>query len=262
MSEIQELIALAPMIKNSSLIPSHLRNERELVASMLLAKELGLNIVSGLQNISVIQGKPTLNSHVLWALVMKQSDLENVKVDTSDNACTVTIKRKIGEFKSTFTLEDAKKAGLLKSGSWEKYPRQMLEARAKSTCARLAYPEAIMGLYSKEEMEDVAIQESREVQVQISPANELEQKKELYIKKVDIYMQDKVLTADEGLDAVRLFKECETLECLQAKGKDLAEYIQAKKQAEIDKEASEVFDNALNLQIKKQADLNYYDQED
>ena len=60
----------------------------------------------------------------------------------------------------SYTIDQAEQAGLLKptrSGkpsNWQKMPRQMLRARAKSELARLVYPDLLAGLYTPDELRD------------------------------------------------------------------------------------------------------------
>ena len=62
-----------------------------------------------------------------------------------------------------WTLETAKKAGLLdkKDSVWLKYPRAMLKARVIAEGVRLCYPQALNGMYTQTEMQDIA--EEKEV---------------------------------------------------------------------------------------------------
>jgi hypothetical protein len=55
-------------------------------------------------------------------------------------------------FKYTFTIEDAKRAGLLSKDSWQKYTKELLVARAISGCARKVFPDVVGGLYTVEEL--------------------------------------------------------------------------------------------------------------
>lgn len=58
---------------------------------------------------------------------------------------------------SRFTIEDAKRAGLLKAGgNWEKTPGNMLRARATSNGIRMVAPEVSAGVYTAEEVSDFA----------------------------------------------------------------------------------------------------------
>jgi hypothetical protein len=53
----------------------------------------------------------------------------------------------------TFTMQDAKTAGLAGKGNWNKYPAAMLLARATSAAVRAACPEVLMGIsYTPEEL--------------------------------------------------------------------------------------------------------------
>jgi hypothetical protein len=59
-----------------------------------------------------------------------------------------------GDCTITWTLEDAKRAGLASGDQWKKYPRQMLAARAISEGVRSVYPSVVSGLYTPEEVQD------------------------------------------------------------------------------------------------------------
>ena len=55
-----------------------------------------------------------------------------------------------------FTIEDAKRAGLIKpKGHWEKFPGEMLRSRTTSKAIRMLCPEIVAGYYTPEEIEDM-----------------------------------------------------------------------------------------------------------
>jgi hypothetical protein len=76
--------------------------------------------------------------------------------ETTVTRCTVCGRRKDSEATSriTWTLDDAKRAGLAGKQPWRFYPRQMLLARASADLARAVFPDAIGGLAATEELED------------------------------------------------------------------------------------------------------------
>jgi hypothetical protein len=56
---------------------------------------------------------------------------------------------------ASFSLDDAKKAGLLGKDNWKGHTEDMLHARAVSRGVRWSYPQATQGLYTPEEIEDM-----------------------------------------------------------------------------------------------------------
>jgi len=135
-------------------------NEQQAAVVMLMGHELGLGLASAFEFIHVIDGKPSLSPKGALALIQRSGLLESLeivdKVDEKDNpvSCTVTMKRKGGfEYTSTFSMSDAKRAGIAKSKSaWEAYPANMLRWRAIGYCADVAFPDVTGGLYRPEEL--------------------------------------------------------------------------------------------------------------
>jgi hypothetical protein len=116
-------------------------------------------------NIHIIQGKATMGANLMAAKV-KGSGKYDYRIIKLDNVvCTIAFKQNasvgalghgwedLGEF--TYSIEDAKRAGLVKSGSsWEKYPQNMLFARAISSGVRIYCPDVFNGnlVYVPEEL--------------------------------------------------------------------------------------------------------------
>lgn len=130
----------------------------DLMAVCLFGRELGWAPMTSLRNLFLVNGKPEITSHGLWQVVLESKDLTFLKMQTNNEKCSIQLKRKLSsgaeiEFEETFSIDDAKKAGLLKNGSvWEKYPKRMLEARCKSVIARNAFPEKLGGFYYQGEL--------------------------------------------------------------------------------------------------------------
>jgi hypothetical protein len=79
-----------------------------------------------------------------------------VALNETEGACDVTLKRGEETVSTRYTLEDARKAGLIRNGSsWEKYPRQMLRWRAIGDALRIIAPDATAGFLSPEEAESI-----------------------------------------------------------------------------------------------------------
>lgn len=158
-----EAMAIASRIAKSGLIPKQYQGKPEDVfACMLWSHTLGMPIMQGLQSIAVINGRPSLFGDGLLALVMASGKLEDFKetIEVGANGsevATCTVKRKglATPVTWSFSMDDAKKAGLSgKEGPWTKFPKRMLQMRARAFALRSAFPDVLSGLASAEEMQD------------------------------------------------------------------------------------------------------------
>ena len=137
------------------------------LSTMLLGRELGMPAMAALRSVHIIEGKHSLSADLMVALVLKSGMAEYFQLlESTDHECSFETKRK-GAPRATklcFTIEDAKQAGLLgptrsgKPSNWDKMPKQMLRARAKSELARLEYPDLLAGLYTPEELRDAKVE--------------------------------------------------------------------------------------------------------
>jgi len=128
-------------------------NESQAIAKILAGKELGIPPVTALSKIFLVNGKVAVQSEIMADLI-KRGEKYNYRVKKLDDTRCEIIFYEHGKEAgiSTFTLEDARKAGVLKKDVWQKYPRNLLFARALSNGARWYCPDAIHGVYAYEEM--------------------------------------------------------------------------------------------------------------
>jgi len=126
------------------------------VVKMVAGEELGLGPMASMQGIHIIEGKPSLSANLLGVQVKrsgaynfrpKRVSAEGAEIAFFENGEEIGI--------SAFTLEQAKRAGLVRKGSgWEKYPEAMLFARALSQGVRWYCPDVTAGspAYTPEEL--------------------------------------------------------------------------------------------------------------
>lgn len=151
---------LAELLAKSAIIPQDLRNKpNDVLVMVLLGHELGIGPMQAIRKIDVIKGKPQASAELMVALCKQHPACRYFRyVDKeSDDKRATYVTHRVGEdepTKFTFTIEDAKKLGLLGNDNWTKQPKTMLRARASSALARIVYPDIVQGLYAREEMED------------------------------------------------------------------------------------------------------------
>jgi len=122
------------------------------MVKILAGAEMGFGAFASMSGIYIIQGKPSVGANLMAAAV-KGSGKYDYKVSTmTDKECAIVFTqagREIGT--STFTLEDAKKT---QTKNMDKFPRNMLFARAMSNGVRWYTPDIFLGapVYTPDEL--------------------------------------------------------------------------------------------------------------
>lgn len=156
--EPEEIKALETMAKyaNDSKFFNTLGGIPGIFSIMMYAKEIGMPpmqaVMGGMHN---IQGKIQISPQLMNSMIRKAG--HKMEIQSDDLKCTIKGTRKdTGETCSvTFSVEDARKAGLFKTGGgWDKYPSDMCFARAMSRLARRLFPDVIGMSYVEGEIED------------------------------------------------------------------------------------------------------------
>jgi hypothetical protein len=154
----QMISAVAPAMHQARLFG--VNNAEQAMAIMLKGYELGLGLTASFEFVQVVQGRPALSPRGMLALIQQSCECAGIKVeDLKDNSgvptsCRVTMKRRNGfEYTAEFSMEDAKRAGLIKpGGGWESYPANMLRWRAIGFCADVVFPDLIGGMKRADEL--------------------------------------------------------------------------------------------------------------
>lgn len=140
----------------STILPTAYRGN---AANAFVAAEtgaaLGLEPLQALASIAVINGRATLSSDLMAAVIRRAGHTLRI-VENNPESVTATLIRaddKTFKFEVTWDKDKATKAGLWgQKGPWSQYPTQMLRARAITEVARQGASEALMGMiYSPED---------------------------------------------------------------------------------------------------------------
>ena len=167
--ENEKLMRGAEMLSRSDIIPQAFRDKpANVLVAMDMAQRLNVSPMLVMQNLYVIQGKPSWSSQYLIAMINRsgrfstplQFDFERGK-DGKATACKAwaidgaTGSRIEGV---TVTMDMAKAEGWTsKAGSkWQTMPELMLQYRAAAFFARTICPDLTVGLYTEYEQTDIA----------------------------------------------------------------------------------------------------------
>lgn len=153
---------LAGQLAASEMVPKCFRDKpADLFLCWSMGYQIGIPPEQAMNCIAVVNGKAVMWGDEMLALCMAHPDFEDiteVPIEKSGSitgyTCTIKRKRRTPTI-SIFTLDMAKKAGLLaKGGVWNQYPERMLKLRARGFALRDAFPDALKGIKSREEVED------------------------------------------------------------------------------------------------------------
>jgi hypothetical protein len=131
--------------------------EQQALMRLMTGRNLGIPAVIAMQHVYDLYGRTGISAALKQALVIRHPHCEAFEHVSSDLKQAVwKVKRKGSpEQLITFTIDDAQRAGLIKPDSnWAKYPRRMLQARARAEAADIWFPDATMGLPTIDELEE------------------------------------------------------------------------------------------------------------
>jgi len=156
-TDLDQAFRMAQILVSSGLTPRGVDTPQKAFLIMAQGRELGLSTMQSLGNIYVVEGKVSLSSDLMAAMVLKSSVCEYLRVvEMTPERATYAAKRKGGnEFRFSFSWEDATKAGLTGRATYKANPADMLRHRALSKCVRAVFPDVVAGLYSRDEAEDI-----------------------------------------------------------------------------------------------------------
>jgi hypothetical protein len=177
---LTEAIQFSDMLASSSMVPKAYQGKpQDILVCVQWGYEMGLAPMQALQNIAVINGKPSVYGDAMMALVQASAVCEDVEEffenEGTPNPVAVCIaKRKNRKpVVAKFSVEDAKRAGLWgKQGPWSAYPKRMMQMRARGFALRDAFPDVLKGLISAEEAQDYP--DEAKPQPVAKPANPLD----------------------------------------------------------------------------------------
>ena len=158
-----EMYRMAGILAASGMTPKDMNRPEQVFAAVQMGAEIGLSPMQAVQNIAVINGRPSVWGDAMLAIVQgsgllvdfdETPEVEDGKV--AGYTCTATRRGRSTPIKRTFTMSDAKAAGLAgKPGPWQGYPARMLQMRARSWALRDGFADVLKGVMAREEAQDI-----------------------------------------------------------------------------------------------------------
>jgi len=138
---------------------SDIKSAQQAVVKIMAGAEMGISPFAAMSGIHIIQGKPTIGAGLMAARVKGFGKYDYRVLEHTDKVCSIEFGTKVpgSDIKSlgisTFTIDDAKKAG---TKNIDRFPKNMLFARAMSNGVKWYTPDIYENpVYVPEEMEQV-----------------------------------------------------------------------------------------------------------
>jgi hypothetical protein len=184
---------LSTAIAKSGITPRELKEPEKIMVAIMHGMEIGLSPMQSLQRIAIINGRPTIWGDAAIGLIRASGKLDYIKewIEGEGDAMVAhcEMKRKGDPYPvtATFSVDDAKAAGLWSpektvkkkdwdtkqmvekpnDSPWHRFPKRMLQMRARAWPARDTFADVLGGLSLREEftgLEEVEALEVRDVQ--------------------------------------------------------------------------------------------------
>lgn len=148
--DLGECFRFAQAVVQSGLAPKALDTAQKVMIAIQSGAELGMPPMQSVSSYAVIGGRAALMVEPALALVMASGQLDQRAVVFSDagqfRRCTVQLVRRGGlGVEWSYSMEDAKRAGLLSNPNWQKHPDRMLYNRAMGFCLHDLFPDVLRG---------------------------------------------------------------------------------------------------------------------
>ena len=119
--------------------------------------EIGLQPLQALQNVAVVNGNATLWGDALIAIVKGSGKCEYISThwdDETQTATCVTKRKGEPEESRSYSMADAKAAGLAGRQTYQQHAKRMISARARSHVLRDVYADLLKGFQIREIVEE------------------------------------------------------------------------------------------------------------
>lgn len=219
-----ELEKFSEKIANSSLCPKDFKSKPgDVFIVIQMGAEVGLSPMASMQNIAVINGRPCIWGDAMLGIIKAARGFiscrewmeGSFKTENAVAYCAIMRAGQPEEEVRSFSYEQAKKAQLIGQNVWAKYPERMLQMRARGFACRDVFPDALRGLQSGEEQQDILdvtsiskaeIIENKKTEKKLDEGTPLSQTYVVDQNEVDRYIN--LINTAKSIDEItKLYKE-------------------------------------------------------
>jgi hypothetical protein len=156
---LEQAMQLAKTLATSGLMPNALKGKpQDILVTLITGHELGLSPMQAIRSIHIVQGRAVMSADLMVALAARSPACEWIRLtESTDKVATYEAKRRGAPepVRLSFTIEQARIAGLASKDNWKNYPAAMLRARCSAAIVRAVFPDLALGVYEQDEAQDI-----------------------------------------------------------------------------------------------------------
>lgn len=148
------LVDMGERLRRTGFLPSHIKDGVSFAAIVLMGRELGMGTMAACRKLQVIKGTVTERADSQLARFKSAGGKSQFK-ELSEAKAVLWLRHPNGdEHTETFTIDDAKRAGLASNDNYAKHPKAMLRSRAITAGLKSIGWEGAVGIYDPDEITD------------------------------------------------------------------------------------------------------------
>jgi len=153
-AEFAGLVAMGDQLRRTGFLPAHIKDGVSFAAIVLMGRELGMGTMAACRKLQVIKGTVTERADSQLARFKSAGGRAEFK-ELSETRAVLILRHPNGDqHTETFTIEDAKRAGLASNDNYNKHPKAMLRSRAITAGLKSIGWEGAVGIYDPDEVSE------------------------------------------------------------------------------------------------------------
>lgn len=160
--QMRSIVEYATVLHKSGALPKALDNQPKVALAMQFGADLGMSVSESLMSFAPIEGRMSIYGKAVPSQARKHG--YRIKWDeVSDDKVTVTLTDPNNGDKhtETYTMDDAKKAGLAGKNNWSKYPKDMMRHKCLARATGFFCPQVLASIPVYEDIEGIIIEERK-----------------------------------------------------------------------------------------------------
>lgn len=153
---LQQIEVLSQKLIGSKALPNTIQNGAQLSMVLMAGYEAGMTPMEAINSFYIVNGKVTIWGQAVIRM-LRRSGWSLEWPESTPTKATVTITKGNEQATESYTIEEAKMAGLLHKNPWKNHPTEMLRHKAIARAVRFTCPEVLNGHYVTEEIDGDAV---------------------------------------------------------------------------------------------------------